>query len=117
MASIAIERKEPFATGRTAVLTVSENSPFTRRARSEADSEAHNEPWSDFPRYGTANAARLLLGAPVEPGRVTRLRLEIMDGSNIGDAGCNAEVYAPIDYSALPSLSTGVDRIIEGAGQ
>ncbi|NJR12590.1 hypothetical protein HC776_01515 [bacterium] len=54
-ASVHLMRSGPFATGRGAMLTVTENSPFTRAATSPL--------WSDFPRYGVANERAISIPA------------------------------------------------------
>ncbi len=84
------------------MLTVTEDSPFTRAATSP--------PWSDFPRYGIANERLVLLPAPVEPRSDTVLNLEVLDGSPIGTADCWAVILAPLDIDALPALPEGVDN-------
>lgn len=102
LASLYIERDAFDAAGRTAALTVTEDSPFTRKV---------TEPqWSDFPRYGIPNTRVAQLSAPVAVGEETRLVLKVLDGSAIGWADCNAQVYPTIEFGALPSLSEGVDR-------
>lgn len=109
MASVYFEREGFDAGPRTAVLTVTEDSPFTRSVQ---------EPqWSDFPRYGIANARITEVSAPVEAGEETRLTFEVLDGSSIGWGECFARVYEPVDYAGLPSLSDGIDRLIKEAGQ
>ncbi|KEO92041.1 hypothetical protein EH31_05050 [Erythrobacter longus] len=109
IASVFIEREGFDAEPRTALLTVTEDSPFTRAATTPQ--------WSDFPRYGIANARQVEVSAPVEAGEKTRLTLEVLDGSAIGWAECFARVYEPVDYAALPSLSEGIDQLIKEAGQ
>ena len=104
LASLYIEREAFDAQPRTALLTVTENSPFTR-----ANSEAQ---WSDFPRYGVANAEVVEVPAPVKEGDETRLTFKVLDGSPIGFAQCDAQLYPAVDFAALPSLSEGVDRQI-----
>lgn len=108
IASVFMEREGFDAQPRTALLTVTESSPFTR---------AQSTPqWSDFPRYGIANARQIEVSAPVEAGEKTRLTFEVLDGSAIGWGECFARVYEPVDYAALPSLSDGIDQLImEGA--
>ena len=101
LASIEVERKGPFGMGRSALLTVTETSPRTAQTTREG--------WSDFPRYGVANQARLAFVAPVAAGAESRLLLDVMDGSEIGSAQCSAIVYPAIDYSALPGFSKGID--------
>lgn len=103
-ASVSVERGSGFATGRTAILTVTETSPATRAATGRE--------WTDFPRYGVANAAQLSLVAPVEPGEATGLLLEVIDGSPIGSASCSARVYPQIDYATLPGLPAGIARYL-----
>lgn len=103
LASIRLNRRH-FAEGRTAMLTITEDSPFARSAAEPA--------WSDFPRYGVANAQVVEVSAPVEAGLPTRLTLEILDGSDIGSAQCSAQVYEPIDFAALPDLSEAVDTVL-----
>lgn len=108
LASVYLEREGFDASSRTALLTVTEDSPFTRSVTTPQ--------WSDFPRYGIANSRIIEASAPVEVGAETRLTFEVLDGSAIGWAQCFASVYDPIDYSTLPSLSVGVDQLIEEAG-
>ena len=105
LASVAVTRQPPFATGRSAMLTVIEASP---------DTAITADRWADFPRYGIANAARLDLIAPVAPGTPTRLTLEVLDGSAIGAAACTAAVLPPIDFAALPPLPQGIARHLAG---
>jgi hypothetical protein len=106
--TFTVTRTPPFATGRSAMLTVTETSPDTARQGEER--------WADFPRYGTANAPRLALFAPVAPGTTTRLTLDVLDGSAIGTATCVAAVSPPIDTAVLPSLPAGIARYLaEGA--
>lgn len=107
LASVYFEREGFENEGRSAVLTVTEDSPFTRAASQPQ--------WSDFPRYGIPNARIVEVSAPVEAGEKTRLTFEVMDGSSIGWTECFARVYDPVDYSALPSLSEGVDQLIKEA--
>jgi hypothetical protein len=107
LASVGLERSG-FVAGRTALLTVTETSPDTRR-RTEA------ERWGDFPRYGIGNTARLELAAPVTPGEATTLRLEVMDGSPIGTARCTATLWPAIDHTALLPLAEGIDAYLKGA--
>ena len=106
IASVYLERPEPVSQHRSAMLTVVEDSPFTRAATEPA--------WSDFPRYGVANEPMIALAAPVEPGETTRLTLELIDGSSIGSAQCFTRVFADFDFTALPSLTEGLDDYIEG---
>ena len=89
------------------MLTVTEDSPFTRAAASP--------PWSDFPRYGIANERSIAIPAPVEPGSDTVLTLEVLDGSAIGTAQCWAPIVASFDLGALPPLPEGVDTYLSGA--
>jgi hypothetical protein len=103
-ATVTVTRTPPFATGRSAMLTVTESSPDT--ARESADR------WADFPRYGIANAPRLALFAPVAPGTTTRLTLDVLDGAGIGTATCTAEVSPAVDTAALPSLPAGIARYL-----
>lgn len=108
-ASLFIEREAFDASSRSAVLTVTEDSSFTR---------AQTEPqWSDFPRYGIANTQISEVSAPVVAGEATKLKFEVLDGSAIGWAQCDARVYEPIDYASLPPLSDGVDQLIEDLGR
>ncbi len=100
LASVTVARRPPYATGRGAMLTVSEASPDT--------AGTGRDRWDDFPRYGIGNTASLSLVAPVEPGKPTRLTLEVLDGSAIGTATCTAQLFAPIDTAALPRLSAGI---------
>lgn len=106
IAAVTVTRQPPFATGRGAVLTVVEDSPDTAGATAER--------WADFPRYGIANAPALELLAPVTPGRATTLRLDVLDGSEIGGATCSAAVLPPIDFAALPPLPEGIARHLAG---
>lgn len=106
LASVSVNRREPFARGRTALLTVSETSPETLRTPAE--------PWGDYPRYGVGNAKALSLVAPVEAGTVTRLRLAVMDGADIGSASCSAGLYDPIDLASLPRFPEGIERYLAG---
>ncbi|MBU7578932.1 MAG: hypothetical protein KAF27_00445 [Porphyrobacter sp.] len=103
-ASVSVTRQPPFATGRGAMLTVSEDSPDTVNTADR---------WADFPRYGIANAPALELMAPLAPERVTRLTLEMLDGSAIGTATCTATVLPEIDFAALPALPEGIARHLE----
>lgn len=109
IASVSLERFAPFPAGRSALLTVIEESPVTRAATEPA--------WSDFPRYGVANQRSVSLAAPVEAGEKTTLTLEVIDGSPIGSALCSAKLLGRIDYDALPGLPEGVERYIAGARQ
>ncbi|RNJ63953.1 MAG: hypothetical protein EDM03_06300 [Porphyrobacter sp. IPPAS B-1204] len=102
LVSVQLRRSGPFATRRGAMLTVTEDSPFTRAATSP--------PWSDFPRYGIANERLVLLPAPVEPGSDTVLNLEVLDGSAIGTADCWAVILATHSIDGLPPLPEGVDN-------
>lgn len=104
LAAVTVMRQQPFATGRGAMLTVVENSPYTA-SQTEAQ-------WADFPRYGIANVARLDLMAPVAPGRETRLTLDILDGSAIGSATCTAVILPDIDFKGLPPLPVGIARYL-----
>ena len=106
-ASVHLTRDGPFAKGRGAMLTVIEESPFTRAAASP--------PWRDFPRYGVANERVISVPAPVEPGRDTVLTLEVLDGSAIGTAQCWAPIVASFDLGALPPLPEGVETYLAGA--
>lgn len=109
IASVFMEREGFDARRRTALLTVTEDSPFTRAVTTPQ--------WSDFPRYGIANARQIEVSAPVAAGEKTRLTFAVLDGSAIGWGECFARVYEPVDYAALPSLSDGIDQLIEEAGQ
>lgn len=102
IASVSVTRQPPFAAGRGAMLTVVEDSPDT--------APSGRERWAGFPRYGIANTPALELMAPVTPGRATRLTLELLDGSPIGEATCTAQALPAIDFAALPSLSRGAER-------
>lgn len=106
LASVSVTRQPPFATGRGAMLTVVEESPETTDT---------TDRWAGFPRYGVANIAALELMAPVAPGRATRLTLETLDGSAVGNATCTAEVLPTIDFAALPPLPEGIARHLGGA--
>ncbi|MBA4007507.1 MAG: hypothetical protein C0486_01850 [Erythrobacter sp.] len=104
LASIRLERSGAYASGRAAMLTVTEDSPFTRRT---------GEPgWTDFPRYGVPNADTVEVSAPVEADSPTRLTLQTLGGAFIGSARCRAWVYEPIDFAALPGLPKGVDAYL-----
>lgn len=107
LAAVSVTRQPPFASGRGAMLTVTEASPDTA-----TPGEAR---WQDFPRYGIANAPWLSLMVPVAPGRPSRLTLATLDGSAIGTATCTAEVLAEIDFAALPPLPEGIARHLGGA--
>ena len=100
LASVTVTRRPPFATGRGAMLTVVETSPET--------AVPGQDRWADFPRYGIANTARLNMVAPVAPGSVTRLTLELIDGSDVGEAACTAQLLAPVNLVDLPSLPNGI---------
>ncbi|WP_285712494.1 hypothetical protein [Erythrobacter oryzae] len=104
LASIRLERSGTYASGRAAMLTVTEDSPFTRRTGSPA--------WTDFPRYGVPNADVVEIAAPVEAGAATRLTLQTLGSAFIGSARCRAWVYEPIDFAALPGLAEGVDAYV-----
>lgn len=104
IASVLVERSAMPPARRSAILTVVEDSPYTRTAPEPA--------WSSFPRYGVANARVVAVPAPVEPGEDTLLTLEVLDGSPVGTARCNARVFAPHDLAALPSLADGIDAQI-----
>ena len=106
LASVELRRTGAFARGRGAMLTVTEDSPFTRAAT--------GAPWSDFPRYGIANEARITMPAPLAPGRATVLTLDVLDGSAIGTATCYAVMLAPANLAALPPLPEGVDAWLAG---
>jgi hypothetical protein len=101
LAAVELRRTGPFARGRGAMLTVTEDSPFTRAAT--------GAPWSDFPRYGIANEARVTMPAPLAPGSATVLTLDVLDGSAIGTATCYAVMLAPANLAALPPLPEGMD--------
>ncbi|MCL9997839.1 MAG: hypothetical protein NBV68_00510 [Erythrobacter sp.] len=101
LAAVSVTRQPPFASGRGAMLTVVEDSP---------DTIDTTDRWAGFPRYGIANVAALELMAPVAPDRATRLTLETLDGSAVGNASCTASVLPEIDFAALPSLSEGIAR-------
>lgn len=107
LASVEVIRRPPFATGRSAMLTVSEASPET--------AAPDQDRWADFPRYGIGNTARLSLVAPVDAGRATRLTLDVIDGSEIGTATCTAQFTAPVDTAALPRLREGIARYLAQA--
>ena len=106
LATVTVTRQPPFATGRGAMLTVTEASPDTAMSANR---------WADFPRYGIANTARLQLMAPVAPGEPTRLTLDVLDGSPIGSAACTAEVDTVPDLANLPPLPKGIARHIAEA--
>lgn len=106
IASVELRRDGDFATGRGAMLTVTETSPFTRAAT--------GAPWSDFPRYGVANEGVISVPAPLEPGSATVLELAVLDGSAIGSARCSAVMLASFDLAALPPLPAGVDTYLAG---
>ena len=105
LATVTVTRQPPFATGRGAMLTVTEASPDTTEG---------SERWADFPRYGIANTERLSLMAPVAPGVPTRLTLDVLDGSPIGGAACTAEVDTAHDLTNLPPLPEGIARLLAG---
>lgn len=100
LASIDITRSAEFGTGRSAVLVVTEQSAYTNRASQPQ--------WSGFPSYGVANSAHLTLLAPAEKGASTTLTLELLDGSPIGDATCQAVIYPALKHESLPSLTRGI---------
>lgn len=106
LAAVSVRRTGPFATGRSAMLTVVETSPDTATPGQER--------WTDFPRYAVANTARLDLIAPAIPETPTRLMLEVLDGSAIGTATCTAAALQPVDFAALPSLPQGITRYLAG---
>lgn len=91
------------------MLTVTETSPYTRKAASQ--------PWSDFPRYGIANERTISIPAPVEPGSATVLELAVLDGSAIGTAQCRAPVLASFDIATLPPLPEGIDAYLAQVGR
>ena len=101
-------QRSGFATGRTALLTVTETSPDTSR-------RTEGQHWGDFPRYGIGNTPFLRLAAPVAPDEPTSLRLDMLDGSRIGEATCSAEVWPVVDHTALPPLAEGVDAYLKQA--
>jgi hypothetical protein len=103
LATVTVTRQPPFAAGRGAMLTVTEASP---------DTAERTDRWADFPRYGIANTARLTLMAPVAPDETTRLTLDVLDGSAIGEAACTAVVDAAPDLTNLPPLPEGIARHI-----
>ncbi|MFO6445685.1 hypothetical protein ACLBKU_00935 [Erythrobacter sp. NE805] len=105
LAALTVTRRPPFATGRGAMLTVTEASPDTLGPAEDR--------WTDFPRYAVRNAATLALVAPVEPGTPTRLTLEQLDGAALGAATCTAEVHPAIAFAALPPLAEGIARYLE----
>jgi hypothetical protein len=105
LAAVTVTRQPPFATGRSAMLTVTEASPDT------ATNAGH---WVDFPRYGVGNTASLSLVAPVAATTASRLTLAVLDGSAVGGATCSAEVLPEIDFAALPPLPEGIARHIAG---
>ena len=86
------------------MLTVTEDSPFTRSAKGEV--------WGGFPRYGVANASVIEVPAPLVAGEITKLTFNVLDGSDIGAATCSASVYASVDFAALPSMSEGIDAYL-----
>lgn len=104
LASIRLERSGGYASGRAGMLTVTEDSPFTRRTGEPA--------WTDFPRYGVPNADVVEVSAPVEAGLTTRLTLQTLGGTFIGSARCRAWVYESIDFATLPGLAKGVDAYV-----
>ena len=103
LASVSVTRQPPFASGRSAMLIVIEASP---------DTATKTARWADFPRYGIGNTALVSLVAPITAGATSRLTLEVLDGSDIGIATCTAQVYAPVDTSALPRLPEGIARYL-----
>ncbi len=102
-ASIEVTRSPPFATGRSAMLTVTEASP---------DTADRADRWTGFPRYGIGNTALVSLVAPVAADTTTRLTLDMLDGSDIGTATCNARLGAPVDTMSLPNLPEGIARYL-----
>jgi hypothetical protein len=106
LAAITLSRRQPFATGRGAMLTVTEASPAT--------AAGVQEPWGGFPRYGIANTPRIELVAPVTPGRATTLTIEVLDGTPFGAASCTAEVLPVTDLTALPRLADGIPARLAG---
>ena len=109
LASVSIERQRFDAQGRGAMMTVIEDSPFTRAATGSA--------WGDFPRYGIANTHHVQVAAPVEPGTITRLTFETLGHKDMGEASCTARVYPPIDFASLPTLRAGIAAHIARASQ
>jgi hypothetical protein len=107
IASVELRRDGAFATGRGAMLTITETSPVTRAAT--------DAPWSDFPRYGVANERVIAIPTPLEPGSATVLDLAVLDGSAIGTADCRAQMLASFDLAALPPLPEGIDAYLAGA--
>lgn len=99
-------QRSGFATGRTALLTVTETSPDTRR-------RTEGQRWGDFPRYGIGNTPFLRLAAPVATDESTSLRLDMQDGSQVGEATCSAEVWPVIDHTSLPPLAEGIDSYLK----
>ncbi|OBV10333.1 hypothetical protein [Erythrobacter dokdonensis] len=106
LASVSVTRQPPFATRRSAMLTVTEASP---------DTAAKADRWADFPRYGIGNTALVSLVTPVTAGTTTRLTIEVLDGSDIGTATCTAQIYAPVDTAALPRMPEGIARYLAQA--
>lgn len=100
LAAITVIRQPPFATGRGAMLTVTEASPATAAPKQEL--------WFGAPRYGIANTARLELVAPVVPKQPTTLTIDVLDASAFGTATCTAEVQPVIDLANLLPLTDGV---------
>lgn len=109
LAVVTVSRRQPFATGRGALLTVTEASPDT--------AAPDQDRWADFPRYGIANAAEATLIAPVAVGRATRLTLDVMDGSAIGTATCTAQITAPPAVAALGGLPEAIPRHLAEEGR
>ncbi|MEL7317962.1 MAG: hypothetical protein AAFN04_04890 [Pseudomonadota bacterium] len=105
MGSLRLDRDRE-GSRRGQMLTVTEDSPFTR--------SVEGEPWDDFPRYGVGNATVVEVPAPVTAGEETRLTLSVLDGSDIGGAKCTVSTYEPIDFTALSSLPKGIDAYLEG---
>ena len=104
LASLRLERPSAAPGSRGQMLTVTEDSPFTRSAKGEV--------WGGFPRYGVANASVIEVPAPLVAGEITKLTFNVLDGSDIGAATCSASVYASVDFAALPSMSEGIDAYL-----
>jgi hypothetical protein len=106
-ASVRVKRYGAPAPSRSALITVSEDSPVTR--------SADGSQWGGFPAYGVPNERAILVPAPLQPGQETRLTFNVMDGSAIGAATCSAEILSPIDTAALPSLPRGIESYLAEA--
>jgi hypothetical protein len=105
--AVTVRRYPPFADGRSAMLTVTEESPETASPRYGR--------WLDFPRYGIGNTDTLSLVVPVVKGRTSRLTLNVLDGSEIGGATCTGLVYSLAPIHSLPKLPKGIGSYLADA--